>query len=514
MIIPDTHTSSDRRRDSTPLVAALLAIALGTYAAWFYARAGLTLSHYDAKAHLVVARRVIDSLTPGWKQLGAVWLPLPHLLNLLPVQVDFFYRTGAFAVAISILCFGLLAYACTRLILDATGSRAAALAGLAVVALNPDVLYLQATPMTEPLLLALTTMSVVALSRWIDHDGTRGMAVTGLLMAAACLTRYEAWPVTAAALAVALAALWRRGNPFGVALRRTAGLAVYPIIAGAAFMLQSRLTVGHWFVTDGFYVVDNPDMGRPFKTIGSIWWASHQLNGYGVLLCAAGGAVAVLVNGLRDRRQAKSLVVLALAACAALPWYAFFIGHPFRFRYMVPLVPALAVWAGIGVGLTRRFRLAAAAALVGLVLFETHPFDRSAPMVQEAQLDRQHSQQRQAVTEYLRQHRHGEKILVSLASLSHYVQELSAIGVNVRDVVHEGNGDIWAAAIETPRAYVGWILVEELSEGGDALAARAREYPEFLRGFTRVAEGGGVALYRRNGEPGASLPPGFPAPAP
>jgi hypothetical protein len=139
-------------------VAALAAIALGTYAAWFYARAGLTLSHYDAKAHLVVARRVVDSLTPGWIQLGAVWLPLPHLLNLVPVQVDAFYRTGAFAVALSILEFGLIAYACARMILAATGSRAAVAAGLSVLVLNPDLLYLQATPMTEPLLLALTTL--------------------------------------------------------------------------------------------------------------------------------------------------------------------------------------------------------------------------------------------------------------------------------------------------------------------------------------------------------------------
>lgn len=486
-------------------------MAFGVYAAWFYARAGLTLSHYDAKAHLVVARRVIDSLTPGWIQLGAVWLPLPHLLNLIPVQVDALYRTGASAVAISIVSFGLLAYACARLILAATGSRAAVAAGLAVLVLNPDVLYLQATPMTEPLLLALTTLSLAALARWVDEDGARGMTGAGLLMAAACLTRYEAWPLTAGALAVAVAALCRRGVPFAVAVRRTACLAAYPVAAIAAFMLQSRLSVGHWFVTDGFYVVDNPDMGRPFKTIGSIWWASHHLNGYGVLLCAMAGAAAALVGGVRDRRQAHSLVVLAMAASAALPWYAFFIGHPFRFRYMVPLVPAFAVWAGIGVGLTRRFRVLAASVLVALVLVETRPFDAAAPMVQEAQLDRQHSIERRAITEVLRERWRREKILVSLGSLSHYVQELSAIGVNVRDVVHEGNGELWTAAVDAPRLHVGWILMDELSEGGDVLAERAREYPAFLRGFTRVAEGGGVVLYRRAEEPEAIPPPGSPA---
>ena len=44
----------------------VLGLILGTVAAIFYARGGLTLSHYDAKAHLVVARRILDSLTPGW----------------------------------------------------------------------------------------------------------------------------------------------------------------------------------------------------------------------------------------------------------------------------------------------------------------------------------------------------------------------------------------------------------------------------------------------------------------
>ena len=78
-----------------------LGLLLGTAVALIYYQRGLTLSHYDAKAHLVVARRVLDSLTPEYSQIGAVWLPLPHLLNMLPVQVDAWYRTGASGVAIS-----------------------------------------------------------------------------------------------------------------------------------------------------------------------------------------------------------------------------------------------------------------------------------------------------------------------------------------------------------------------------------------------------------------------------
>jgi hypothetical protein len=86
-----------------------LAALLGVATAWTYPSAGLSLSHSDAKAHLVVARRILDSITPNWEQIGAVWLPLPHVLNALPVQIDFLYRTGASAIAISIASFAVTA---------------------------------------------------------------------------------------------------------------------------------------------------------------------------------------------------------------------------------------------------------------------------------------------------------------------------------------------------------------------------------------------------------------------
>src|SRR5687768_18465642 len=107
------------------LAAAIMALA----AALVYARHDLSLSHYDARAHLVVARRVLDSLTPGWHQIGAVWLPLPHVLNLLPVQVDSWYRSGASAIAISVLSTGVVTWALARLVVGFTGSHVAAVTG-------------------------------------------------------------------------------------------------------------------------------------------------------------------------------------------------------------------------------------------------------------------------------------------------------------------------------------------------------------------------------------------------
>ncbi|MEP6918555.1 MAG: hypothetical protein ABJC89_23135, partial [Acidobacteriota bacterium] len=94
------------------------------------------------------------------------------------------------------------------------------------------------------------------------------------------------------------------------------------------------------------------------------------------------------------------------------------------------------------------------------------------------------------------QHRDGRTIMMSMGSLGHYMQDLSADGFDIRDFLHEGNGDLWSFAVSKPLGVVGWIAIEERAEGGDALFYEARRNRRFLDGFTRVAEGGGVALYR------------------
>ncbi len=244
------------------------AFVVGAVTAWHYAGLDLTLSHYDAKGHLVVARRIADSLRPGWWQIGAVWLPLPHLLNAGPVQIDAWYRTGFSGVVLSISCFALAVGTLVWLIHRATGSIAGAAAGAIVLASQPDVLYLQSTPMTEPLLMVLTLGGVALTWRWVRDGAVDPPVAPGVVLALAMLTRYEAWPITAAVLAGAALVLVTSGQPLGRAIRRVAALAVYPVAAVLAFLVLSRATVGAWFVTGGFFVADNPDYHRPVQGRG------------------------------------------------------------------------------------------------------------------------------------------------------------------------------------------------------------------------------------------------------
>ena len=118
----------------------------------------------------------------------------------------------------------------------------------------------------------------------------------------------------------------------------------------------------------------------------------------------------------------------------------------------------------------------------------------------EAQWDTSLRVGRQRVTAYLSQAWDGEPIMASMGSLAHYMHELSGSGFHLRDFLHEGNGDIWLAALAHPHPIVEWILIEESARGGDMLAALARQQPQFLAGYDKVAEGGGTALYRRRGK--------------
>jgi hypothetical protein len=484
-----------RRLWSTAALATVIALIAGVVAAVRYHRLGLTLSHYDARGHLIVARRIFDSITPGWQQIGAVWLPLPHLLNALPAQIDFLYRTGASGVAISVASFAVAAGAIAWIVGALAGSGPAALAAALVFILNPNVLYLQATPMTEPLLLALTTLGVALAIEWLRAERARLAHAAGIVLALACLTRYEAWPVTIAVVAIAAGIRWRTSGSMPQAIKDILPLAAYPLVAVVGFMFFSRIVVGRWFVANGFFIPENKARGDLWLVVKEIGWGVEMLSRAWLVWLAAAGLALALVVGLL--RRPALLFALALVTTAATPLAAFYEGHPFRIRYMVPLLAAQAVGVGLAAGVVRRLGPVVSAAIAVLAIATLRPLDRTAPMVVEAQWDRPNTPVRAQVTACLDTPLAGGKIMASMGSLGHYMQEASISGLELRDFLHEGNGDIWLAALDDPRPFADWILIEEKAEGGDMLAKLSREHPHFLDGYSRVCEGAGLALYRR-----------------
>jgi hypothetical protein len=335
---------------------------------------------------------------------------------------------------------------------------------------------------------------------------------------AAMWTRYEAWPVVAVAIAAATYAIWRRGASPSVLVRSISWLVFWPSLAVAVFLINSRITIGSWFVSDGFYVRDPSYADQPLRTLVGIWWGTHQLGGYTIEVVALAAATTLVWRAVTDKRSSAPLVMLALFATAAVPFVAFYQGHPYRIRYMVPVVAACALFCGLAVGMIRtpvertlkvrstgdwRSRpwlpLGLAIILAGSLLLESPPWNMQAPMLVEAQWDRGASAGRRDVTACLAREYRGEKVLASMGSLAHYMQELSANGFYIADFINEGNGEIWNLALQTgPAPHAGWMLVEEVAEGGDVLATRIRSDRSFTSGMKRICHGGGVVLYKRD----------------
>jgi hypothetical protein len=123
------------------------------------------LNYGDAVAHLHIARRVFDSRTARLSELGSVWLPLPHILLIPFVQNYAWWANGLAGVipsasAYIASCVGI--YRLARRWLNPAPSAIA----LAFFALNPNLLYLQTTAMTEPLFLCETIWIVVWMVEW------------------------------------------------------------------------------------------------------------------------------------------------------------------------------------------------------------------------------------------------------------------------------------------------------------------------------------------------------------
>ncbi len=480
------------------------ALTIGAIAACCIALDGLTLAHYDARGHLIVARRLTDSLTPGWRQLGALWLPLPHLLNAVPVMWDWNYQTGFSAVAINVVAMAIGLGALADFIARRTGSTVAAIAGALIVQLNPGVLFLAGTPMTEPLLFAFGWLALNAADKRLDAPEHHApLAHPGPWMAMAVLTRYEAWPI--AAVLTVIATLSRYSERTTTFIR----LAAWPALAAAAFLLFGRVTLGRFLADADFFTADNPAAHQPVAVLLQIFRGYVDIAGWPVLLLTVAGAVALAVSTWRTR-CGRALLPFALFAAIALPFTAFLDGHPYRVRYMVALVAASGALIGAAIGaVPRRWRGPAALVALLLAVWVRPPLAPgapmtlapNAPMTLEAQRETETRNDRGAVTAFLREHYDGRSILASQNSLGHYMQELSAIHLPLRAFINAGNGDIWSAALAHPERHAGWVLIEEAAEGGDEIAAITKKQPDYLGGFERVAAGGGAALYRRKLSP-------------
>lgn len=240
-----------RHWDPETLLVTQLASFVSILSFLFYLRQGDILLYGDAVAHINIARRVFDSQTPGLLQLGTVWLPLPHLLMIPFLLSNWMWHTGVGGSIPSMVAYVFGATGIFRLVRGmlsaggppSTAARLVSWGAVLIYAANPNLIYLQATAMTEVLYLTFFIWAVVYFAEFAREirttDASAGpvsnsLTKCALCLAAACLTRYDGWFLLGVLWLAALFMTAKQGKGSSAARR---GFVRFTLIAAATPIL-------------------------------------------------------------------------------------------------------------------------------------------------------------------------------------------------------------------------------------------------------------------------------------
>jgi hypothetical protein len=497
--------------------AVILAVALAGLA-FFYTR-GLSNLYGDGIAHMEGARRLWDSLTPGYSEIGSVWLPLYHILASPLALSGMLWRTGLAGSIVSTGAFMGAAWFLFRLGSEMNRSLAAGVVALAAFVACPNMLYLASTPLTEPLALLWAVLVVYGLFRY-QETGRTG-ALLGAAIAAFCgtLTRYDGWfllPFAAAFVLLARPGSWRD---------RFRHAALFSAIAGAGpvlWVLHNAIRFGNPlefyngpYSAQAIYAHQIATTGFRYPTEGSLLVAARYyledlklvIGPWPLELAVLGLVAWAAAARERARRSAALLLVVPLPfylqsmAKAAVPLYVptFFPNTYYNLRYGIEMLPGVALLSSflIAPGLSRRMRATLAVILTGVFLAQAASMSsRGAAelaVVKEGELNSPcRSQTEQAMIRFLRASYDGQTILMTEGKYPCVPPE---VGIPFRKTLSEANRRYWLAMRYGAGEWVAWVVRGR----GDSVDELMRAYPEAFADFDLVQK------YRFPGEDGAEI---------
>jgi hypothetical protein len=543
-------------KDRGSLVAlASLALLLSIAAFIFYYHRGAILLYGDAVAHINIARRIFDSRTPGLFQLGTVWLPLPHLLDAPFIVNPWLWRTGIGGSIPSMLAYVAGTLGVFHLV-RGLASRAAAWIAALIYALNPNLLYLQSTAMTETLYLALFIWTVAFFSEFARAAGTdprrasRTLQNCALTLLAAMLVRYDAW-FLAAAITVAAMIVAARVARMPAEKSDLESASFTSVTSGwprarlavedvSKLMILAGMTAGLWLAynhvaygnslefANGHYsahaiqersrmptMPSYPGEKSP-RTAALYFLKLSRLNlGEGrAEPWVFTTAVVALLCAICFSRQFLPWILLwvpALFYVISISWQSVPIYFPqwwpftyYNVRYGLQLLPAVAVFAGLAYEFLSKFSPAriAALAIITVVAVSYSSIWRATPIcLQEAEAngsDRFKFDQRLAAE--------LEKLPPSATLMmdgSAHPGAIQSAGIPFRRVLRESNPPYWEIALTRPAHSADYVVAIQ----NDDVCRAVRLFPRDLAPVVRVGTPPGpqAFIYRSLHNAGATI---------
>lgn len=525
---PDATDSSEgaegRRFESprTGVAAWMVILSVALASLYFFHSRGLSNLYGDGLAHMEGARRIFDSRTPGYPEIGSVWLPLFHLLAAPLALSDILWRTGLAGSLISIAAFVLTAGYLFRLALEMNRSAGAAWLVLAAYLLCPNMLYLATTPLTEPLSILWMVLVVFGLFRF--REGGQRRALVGAAVAAflGTLTRYDGWYLLPVA---AVFVLFARNDPWRSRLRHAALFSSVAAAGPVLWLLHNAYRFGNAlefyngpFSAKAIYARQLATTAFHYPTDGSLWISARYyladlklvIGSLPLELAVLGLLAWAIDRRERARRSAALLFLVPLPfylhsmAFAAIPLYVptLFPNTHYNLRYGLEMLPAVALLPSflLAPAYSWRVRRVLLMVLFGVLfaqaLVMASSGARELAVVKEGVLNTPcRSRRQQTIIRTLRGRYDGRTILTAVGKWPCVMPE---VGIPFRNTLSETNREDWSKLRSEPEKWVGWIIRGE----GDAVDELMRAYPRAFQGFEVLAQDafpgeGAITIYRR-----------------
>lgn len=508
----DTLNQEHRRPDHTARWVALAAalLSVGTYIYFF--THGMALGYKDSISHLQIAARTLNSPTAGAAQLGGVWLPLPHILMLPFIWSPALYFSGFAGSIVSMVGYVIACVYVYKVVFALTNDRIPALAGTFVFMLSPNVLYMQSTSMTEPLLLASLAAMTYYLQRWIqtddDHDRQYPyLFAAGIAATVGCLVRYEAWVITIVFSGIVLFVALRRYDlqkAFGVTLSYLF-CALFGITLWFGWNLlifgnPLNFQIGEYSKPSLWVGENEPSVGHPLVAIKTYWYAMESNLGIVLLLTMIAGSILCLVA----RKRLDMLPTFGLLSIIPFFMLALYGGqrplhvteisgdlYNVRFGLLVILPAAIIIGCMLGL-LPKRVWVSGAIAAVAITLLPLIPHGPT-QVVTAREGSIGFPQTALDASSYLKQHYDGGVILAESfgnESILFYAEIMPSTNV------YEGSYRKWNPALSNPPGQqIRWIVMR----GGSAPDHTYNELHETskLSEYQEVFDNDRYTIYKR-----------------
>jgi len=502
--------------------AAIVGVASGSL--YFFYTRGLTQLYGDTFAHMAGARRLFDSLTPGYPEIGNVWLPMFHLLAAPLAINDHLWRTGLAGSEVATAAFAVSAWFLFRLALEMNGSLSAAYVTLTAFLLCPSMFYLASTPLTEPLAIMWIVLTVYAVFRYQMCGRMRWVVAAAIAAFFGTLTRYSGWYLLPF---VALFVLLARKEPWRVRFRRAALFSVIAGLGPALWMLHDALSAGNPLEfyngpnsAKAIYAHQVATTAFRYPTDGSILLSARYyvedlkliLGPWLLVLAAVGLMLWVLERRFLIRRASALLMLVlfpfyiqAMAGSAVALYVPTYFPHSYyNLRYGIEMLPGIALLASFVVSptLSRSFRtgmlVCCLAVLAAQNVWMLAGGARKLPIVREGILNTPCSTQPdQTLIAFFKRHYDGQRILMQSGEWPCVAPTLD---IHLRKILSGSNRRYWRKLPDGAQKYVEWIVAGE----GDPVDILMRAYPGAFKDFVQVyhrnfPEQKSITIYRRKG---------------